>query len=170
MTYPTVYFNAMGEAVSDFKRQPKMRSALWALGASTILMTVLPSVLDTLRQNATPEDLEDDEAVLFGLQRLFATFFQAFGLPGQAASTAVLGITPGVGITNSFFRDGARLANAISDMVEEGEITSENAAKLVKPAATVFRLPLGSQFERARKAAEEGSENPFDYVLGPPPK
>jgi hypothetical protein len=169
MTYPTVYFNAMGEAVADLKRQKGIRGKLWTMGATLVLMTLIPSILDTLRGNAVPEDEENADA-LFWLRRIFGTQLQAFGVFGQVAGGVVQGYRPSGTLVASYAAEGQKFYGALAKIWEEGEITTETARKLVKPAFVLGRIPGGSQTDRFLEALEKDSENPLDYLLGPPPK
>jgi len=169
MTYPTVYFNAMGEAVADLKRQKGIKGKLWTMGSTLVLMTLIPSILDTLRGNAVPEDEEDADA-LFWLRRVFGTQLQAFGVFGQIAGGLVQGYKPSGTLVASYAAESQKLVGALAKIWEEEELTAETARKLVKPAFVLGRIPGGSQADRFLEALEKDSENPLDYILGPPPK
>jgi hypothetical protein len=168
MTYPTVYFNAMGEAVADLKRQKGVKGKLWTMGATLVLMTLIPSILDTLRGNAVPED-EDKADAFFWLRRIFGTQLQAFGVFGQIAGGLVQGYKPSGTLVASYAAETEKLISALYKIYEDEELTVETARKIVKPLFVAGRIPGGSQADRFLEALEKDSENPLDYVLGPPP-
>lgn len=168
MTYPTVYFNAMGEAVADLKRQKGIRGKAWTMGATLVLMTILPSILDTLRANAVPED-EEKSGILFWLGRIFGSQLQAFGPVGQIAGGLVQGYRPSGTMLASYAAEGKKLYDAVGKVAEDG-ITVESARKIVKPLFVATKTPGGSSVDRFLHALEQESDNPIDYILGPPPK
>jgi hypothetical protein len=166
-TAPVVLYNNLGEVGGDVSNKPTPKN--YRAAASRLFdVIVVAGVVNALRQNADP-DTDDEDFGWKWFARIMADPVSSIPVIGDYAGSALLGFqnadSAAATMVNAFKGLGV-----IDDWLSGDKEFEEVAPTIVKSVGTVFAVPVTAPLKRFFDAVKEDSDNPTDYIIGPPPK
>ena len=170
-TYPTLLYNFAAQNVGDIRKNPSPRVIASAAGR-VFTVLILASFLDALRQGQEPG--EDEDPYYHYLKRIFANMVSSIPVVGDPIASKILGFkNPDSALMNALDAAGTILT-ALPDLYDvstgDKEI-GDVAPRIVKAIGVVTGIGGSAQASRSLDALlSDRTENPYDFLVGPPKK
>lgn len=166
-TPAAVLYNNLSEIAGDVRQKPTPKNYRAAL-SRLFDVIVLAGIINTLRANQEPE-LDDEDWGWKWFARIMADPISSIPVVGDFAGSALLGFqnadSAAATMVNAFKGLGVLLDGISGDKELE-----EVAPTVIKSIGTLRGVPGTAPAKRFFDAVKEDSDNPFDYIIGPPPK